>query len=386
MKNKLNISILNIAILSMVIKTFMGSSNAIPSIGLLDDMLVVIYIICTVYLIIKKHYKVKTFVLIVLGSLLLLYTSVKINYSDPLITYLFILSIKDIDIDKIIQTIYKYSIIMLVIHALLTLILALMGEISMYTYDMSRGFRYTLGFAHPNTTGRVAFCLTCLVLWIREKKIKKLDVFGLLAFNVVIYSLCKSKTALIISILAIVLYVLAKQNKYLINKSINFVARFIFPSLSLLLYIAIKSFSNGDPVALLINKILTGRLTLAAYALDRVGITIIGQKIDFYGAIEYSSQFGLNSFTFDCLYSFLFYNMGILYALVITVLLYKLASKNNTKINIFIILWCLYGVTEVHGLNGFDFFPIFLLVLLIDKKCVDISTDKSIEMEGMLNG
>lgn len=369
----------------MIIKSFMGSSNAIPSIDFLDDALVVIYIICTIYLIVKKHYKVKTFILIVLGSLVLLYTSVKINYSDPLVTYLFILSIKDIDINGIIKTIYKYTVAMLLIHGLLTIILALMGEISMYTYDLSRGFRYTLGFIHPNTTGRVAFLITCLILWVKEEKIKIFEMVALTIFNVIVYSLCASKTSIIISILAILLFALVKQNKSLINKPINFAAKVIFPSLSLILYIAIKRFSIGDPVALLINKVLTGRLTLAAYALDRVGYTIIGQKIDFYGAIEYSSQFGLNSFTFDCLYSFLLCNMGVLYVLVITLLFFKLASKNDTKVNMFIILWCLYGVTEVHGLNGFEFFPIFLIALLINKKSIDISVSKNMELVGILD-
>ena len=53
-------------------------------------------------------------------------------------------------------------------------------------------------------------------------------------------------------------------------------------------------------------------------------------------------------------------NQGVIWLILLAFIFYKLAKLNSGKVNIFLIVWALYGVTEVHGLNGFLCMPIFL--------------------------
>ena len=94
-------SIVNVSILCMVVKNFMETSAAIPSISLIDNLLVILYIVCVVLLIIKKKYNVRELLLIGTISFALLYTSIVTGYSDPIISFLFIVAIKDKNIDDI---------------------------------------------------------------------------------------------------------------------------------------------------------------------------------------------------------------------------------------------------------------------------------------------
>ena len=61
-------------------------------------------------------------------------------------------------------------------------------------------------------------------------------------------------------------------------------------------------------------------------------------------------------------------NDGLIWLILIAAAFYKLAQKENIKINLCLIMWSLYGVTEVHGLNALMCFPILLVVLLYSEE------------------
>lgn len=366
MNRAAKVSIVDIAIFCMVMKNFMESSATIPSVGIVDDLCVLLYIVCVVALIIKKKYKAKALILIGAVSVALLYTSVITGYSDPIITFLFIVAIKDKDIDSIIEKIYRCYCIMLVAHIICTISFAWMGNIRMVMHI--RGIdRYTLGFIHPNATGSKFFAIMMLNLWVKKYKKSKL-VFWAIA-STIVYFFCKSRTAYILSLITIILVYMVRTKNVWIMKSINKIASVAFPGMAAVIYALIRMYEHRNPIAVAINAVLSGRINLAAYALDRVGFTILGRSIDFYGPLSsYSAKYALNDFTFDCIYSFIFCNMGLVYLVVLSILFFKLAVKKMVWVNASIIIWSLYAVTEVSGLNGFGLFPIFYLVLLINEK------------------
>lgn len=360
------VRVLDIAIFCMVAKIFMESSAAIPSIKFLDNMVVLLYIICVVTLTIKNRYSAKSLLLIGAISVALLYTSLITGYSDPLITFLFIVAMKGRDIDSIFQKIYKFYCIMFALHMILAIVIGCTGRIRMVMNI--RGIdRYTLGFIHPNTAAAKFFVLMMLRLWI--KKNVKGQLVSCIAVSTIVYVLCRSRTAYMLSLATIfMVYAMRKQNAIVI-KIIHRTSGIIFPVMALFMLIVIKLYEVRNPVALFVNEALSGRVNLAAYAMSRVGFTILGRRIDFYGELStYSAKYALNYFTFDCVYSFIFCSMGLIYLVILSFLFYKLASKKILWVNASIIIWSLYAVTEVSCLNGFNLFPIFYLALLADNR------------------
>lgn len=368
MLNLKKVSVYDIAIFSMVAKGFVDASGAIPSSQIIDVLCVGAYIISIVFLIVKKRYTLNTLILIGMVSLVLLYTSAKTGYSDPMISFLCIVAIKGKDFNTIVNKILKYYLLMFMVHFLLTIVGAFLGNVRLSI--VNRGvLRYTLGFVHPNTTGAKFFVLLVLLLWNRFKRIKWAEIISLFVLETIVYYICKSRTAYILSIIALILFPIAQRPNVIIQKLFTNIAKFIFPATAIGIYVVTVLYQKGNIIGILINKGLTGRINMAAYAMNRVGFTLLGREIDFYGRLSsYSYEYSLHSFTFDCVYSFIFCSMGLVYLAVLSLLFFQLACKKNVLVNVGIILWALNGITEVTCLNGFNFFPIFCLSFLLSDR------------------
>lgn len=362
--------IIDIITVLMVVKIFLLGSRAIPSIPLLDEILVVLFLLLTVFLIIKKRYSIKNLVLISAFSLLMLYTAIKSDYSDPLITFLFILAVKDLNIDDRIKLIYKTYIALIPIHIIFTIYNVAFQGMSLGYYDRDM-FRFSLGFTHPNTLGGLSFILSSMFLWINFSKLKCKHFIGILLFLTLFFELSGSRTAYALGLINIFIVFILKKDKRIWNNIISFIAKIIFPTLGFFSFLLIQLFNEKNLIAIILDQLLTNRIRLGAYAYDRVGYTLLGQKIDFFGVLDrYSAEYGLNTFTFDNVYTFMICCMGLLYLVLLSVLFYKLSKLNNVRVNAYLILWALYGITEVACLNGFKYFPIFFIAMLLNRNVV----------------
>lgn len=385
-RNAMKISILDIATYSMTIKAFLSISVAIPSVKIVDLALTGLFIGAVVYEIVAKRYSAKGLFMIGCTALLLLYTTLVTKYSDPMITFMFIVAIKGREINKIIAKIYKCDLLMTVIHFVFTIYGSIAGNLILVNYSRNV-YRYNLGFVHANALGAFCFAMIIMYIWLHYKRLKGRNFAFLLLISVVCYGLCKSRTAFLLSILGIILFALAKKGYNAFSNVINFTAKILFPVTAGMIYLITRLYEKGNVIGVLIDNLLTGRINLGAYALDRVGFTLLGRNIDFYGKLaSFNPKYNLISFTFDCVYTFIFCSMGLLYLVLFSLLFFKLASKNNVLINISLILWVLYGVTEVACLNGFDFFPIFFSVHLINgRQFLTNDTNERNMLHGRLN-
>lgn len=59
---------------------------------------------------------------------------------------------------------------------------------------------------------------------------------------------------------------------------------------------------------------------------------------------------------------------GIVFIILCFTIFVLLSRKKSNKINIFIIVWALYSITEAAGLNCFLSFLIMMSVFLFDRK------------------
>lgn len=369
MANKsMKISVLDLATIVMTIKVFLSYSRAIPKSPLLDTLLTGLFVVCVVFIVIRKHYNIKTLAVIGVISLAVLYTSIQTKYSDPMITYLFILALKDKDINKQISLIYKSYSVLLIVHAVVTAIRYFTGSIALGL--TTRGtYRYSLGLVHPNTLGGLTFLVVAMHLWSNYDHLKRKDYIVSAVCSIVAYLLSKSRTSFALAIICIVLVAVSKRRSHVFARITSNVAKIIFPLLTIIMFYVVRLYELGNAHAIAINKLLTGRINLGAYAFSRTGFTLLGRYIDFYGALDsFNFDYGLSNFTFDCTYTFMMCSMGVIYVIAISVFFYLLALKKNTLLNIYIILWAIYGITEVSCLNGFKFFPIFFIAVLLSNK------------------
>lgn len=148
-------------------------------------------------------------------------------------------------------------------------------------------------------------------------------------------------------------------------------AEFIVPICSGLTLLCVNLLLSGNLIAEAVNALLSDRIKLGAYGVSHYGYSFLGQKVAKTN-IVWEAEWGFNGFTFDNIYTYLAVNQGIIWILLLSVLFYYLAKKEDLKTSIFIIIWALYGITEVHGLNGFISFPILLVVSLFEHRVFEI--------------
>lgn len=216
---------------------------------------------------------------------------------------------------------------------------------------------------HPNTAA--FFFLSLFMAWAWEKydSFRPVQLVYILILGTGIYLLTDSRTtyACVIALCSLLLSVRYSEGA---AKLVNNVAGWITPAIGMFL-LACSLLWNGQGLLPKINRLLSGRIRLSAYAIANFGFTLFGQKVE-YAPIVNPQLWGLRpmQFKFDCAYSYLWSNIGILWLVLICLCFYRLSRLRNPRISLFVILWALYSVTETLSMISARFFPLLLISIL----------------------
>ena len=112
-----------------------------------------------------------------------------------------------------------------------------------------------------------------------------------------------------------------------------------------------------------VNRLLSTRVYLSAYAVKHFGCTLLGQSMPL-DPVTVSPEWPKPFFTLDCAYSFFCCCIGAIWLILICVSFYKLAKLRDPRVSIFLILWALYSVSETITLYVFFFSPLLLISIL----------------------
>ena len=112
-----------------------------------------------------------------------------------------------------------------------------------------------------------------------------------------------------------------------------------------------------------VNRLLSTRVYLSAYAVKHFGFTLLGQSMPL-DPVTVSPEWPIPFFTLDCAYSFFCCCIGAIWLILICVSFYKLAKLRDPRVSIFLILWALYSVSETITLYVFFFSPLLLISIL----------------------
>lgn len=185
---------------------------------------------------------------------------------------------KDIDIDKTLETIFKFA----MITFLTVIVLAFSGIIQNKT---SEGLiiwdrRMYLGFRHPNMCGAVLLYLILLKIISAKAQFKVRDYIFTLALEIVNYIGPKSKTSLILGMVAIAaVFIYNNLNQGTIQVVLRYMryAPFILLGISILV---VYGFNANYPWVVALNTLFSTRIEQMSYFWNKYPLTAFGQILE----------------------------------------------------------------------------------------------------------
>lgn len=362
---KIDIKI-KLAVAMLVLKTFLSFTTLAPYSDMLDNALAFFSAGLFVLVILEKRYARKTLLIYAIITLFGLYSAVQVGNVGFLITIITWFAVREENIDVIVKYIYQIELLLFLTVVVISGLMSVIGIKSIATV-ISGELRYNFGFSHPNTFSMLLFNLILMWVYINFNKIRMKNIVAIFLLTIIAYSFTKTRTFLVDVGCLLLILMITKVNKIRINNIISVIARFITPTLAVGTYALAILYMAGNTVAITIDDILSYRIRLVAYGLTQYGVSFFGKNLSNI-TVVYDQYWRLNSFTFDNIYAYLLTNIGIIWLVVICICFYFLAKKKEPKLCIFIIVWALYGMTEVHGINCYECFPILMCTVLLKTK------------------
>lgn len=369
----------------LVLKVSFDASAIIPYNDQIDSVLSLLAAAALTVNILFQKFTSKKIIIYAFISFFGIYTAFITRQLGFLITIITVMAISNFKFDSVIRYIYKYELVFCFFHTVLFGILVLFGRYPLFNV-YGEIVRFDFGFSHPNTCSIYVFNLVLMWVWINYKKIKSSNFFCLILVGILLFIFTRTRTAVIEFFVLIIFLLIAKSKKR--NRLLSVIAQGIVPVISICVVCLIILYPRNNQFVLSLDKLLSSRIRLGSYGFYHYGLSFFGKNINF--EIEWDSYWGLNSFTFDCTYTSLMMMQGTIWLMIISIAFFCLGQRKDNRINIMIIIWSLYALTEVHGLNGFKCFPILLVSFLLSnlskntcngtlRRCHKLNSAKEIE-------
>lgn len=364
MERKKEILIYEIGISIFIIKIFLEMNVFFKISSLVDNCLVLLACVAIIVSYWHKRYSKKRLLFIGISTFILAFFSKRIDNYYFFISWLIICRLDKNNFQRIIKLIYKIEVILVIFIIVISIIYLTFDYKIDLLFSYRRGVKaFNFGFIHPNLFSVILVNVLNMWIWLNYNRITKKVYIYLFIINICSYYFTKTRTSFIIfNFLLFMIFIIKNYNQKFLKVVLNLLSKYLFFILGLTIALLTHLYLKNNEISLMINKILTTRIHLAAYALINYKYTILGQIINF--KINWDPIFKLNSFTFDCLYSQLFFNLGIIWFIFLSFSFYKISKKLDEKSKILLIIWYLYGIAEVHGLLCFFGFQILFLGLI----------------------
>lgn len=358
------------AFIVLAVKVVASSSVIMPWNSLVDNLCIMFAVCVMLVKVCKLTLALSKVIILCVISAVVLYSCVSLGQYDLMISLIAICLLIDEDIDAYIAVLLKTQALLVAAHIVLSIFLTLIGKGYLFWSTTGTRIRFSGGFVHPNVLSSYISSCMLMFAWVHFKQITTNKWGCMAAVMVLSYAMTKSRTGLLMHSIVLLLVYFAQREKTMLEKTINPVLLLLFPGLAVLTFWAQEHFLGNNPAALLLDEILTGRIKYAAYAYVRSGTTWLPRYLDYVaeGVVSWTQEWNLNTFTFDNLYSFMFMQMGMVWIAIFTVMIAVVCRKSDFKVKVFILMWVIYAMVEVHGLNCFKFYPILLLSTLSSKE------------------
>lgn len=235
--------------------------------------------------------KSKSYIIIIVGIISVLIAIFSRN-KEIMCTMLFLISIRNLNKDKIMKIIfYIYAVLFFCI-----INLALFGFLPDWIYYRQHIERHSLGFFNPTIAIGMFFVIVLMYFYIRKQKVSIIQLFALQTLNTLLFTYTKGRMAFVLSTLVILGLYLSTSgwfHKLLNNekskKTIKYFCYLLPVCIYILIYLVIFLYSKNNTFAIEIDKLISNRLLFAYNAIKEYGISLFGVPIDWHGhgGIEY---------------------------------------------------------------------------------------------------
>ena len=364
------VDLVKVAFVVLIIKVTALYSALMPWSSLVDNLCIVFVIGVTFAKLTRLTMPLGRLLTLAILSLFALYTCVTMGQYDLLVTLLAIILLIDEDLEEYISLMLKIQAWLLVAHLAGSTLLSLLGDSRRFWFIANDRLRFKGGYDHSNVLS--CFIQSCLLMfaWLRFRRITPNQFGWMTVVTVLTFIMSRSRAGLLLNIFTLLILILAQNDNELVKKLLDFAFPLLFPAQVAFIFLAQKYYISGNGAAHLLDTLLTGRIKYAAYRYLRSGTTLLPRHLDYAasGVVSWTPEWNLNTFTFDCLYSFLLMQMGILWIVVISALFIWMRKKLDFRNKVFLLIWMLFSVVEIHGLNCFKFFPLLLISTLLSEK------------------
>lgn len=250
-------------------------------------------------LLIVKKYSLFSFLLEILLVFLVFVVEIFRVDRGWLISILFLVNASGINLKRLMKIDLKLKIILLVA----LLLLCVFGITENRIFIVGSVYKNSLGFHNPNMLA--FYVVTIMIEWLclHYGAIKKYQYLTLLALGYIVNVVSAARTSLYTFFIVLVFYIFADFAPRIFYLSITKVMiGLLTPVLAVLSFFLSYLYLCGNDVAFMLDKITTGRLRYAAYALSKYGVGLIGKPFNtsadlmldnayIYGAICYGMIF-----------------------------------------------------------------------------------------------
>ena len=321
----------------------------------------------------KINIKIGTFFLVIACIFCLsMRTGSSFSQRSLIAMFILIYSAHDIDFDKIAIFSVKIDTVLL----LAIIISSQLGFIENYIFISELGrIREYLGFRYALYPSSILLNITFLILYLtREKKQWKIWL-SLFVINTICYTKTDGRIVYMISILAILSFMLIAFHKDIFNlKIFQILAILFWPAMLFFSIYFVGAYNAKDNWMRVLNYNLGGRISYARIALVKYGVAILPRNIQFIGAgLDGHGRQAVGTYSYvDNLYMLFLIRYGIIFTILFIGMICFFISqclKNGRKELVYIFV--LIGIhCLIDDLSIYLYYNTFWLSLsMILKQC-----------------
>lgn len=240
------------------------------------------------------------------------------------------------------------------------------GIINNYTPVINNSQKMSFGFGHPNVYCFYLFVIILEYMYIQYKKIGFKQIFTIFILFISVYLTGAARTSSISFFIVFFLYIFAKKKvAFVCGELMTFLYILGFVVVIIFSFVSVYLYMDGSSIMYELNKIITGRLYLAAEFLKLYDINLFGNEVVTLGA-RAAKELNEMPMILDNSYirCVLFY--GLVFSLVLVFLYIKkivyYAKKLNPQWLCITLFFIISGFAESYFIN--IFYNITLLSLL----------------------
>lgn len=238
-----------------------------------------------------------------------------------------------------IESVYRISLRIIIIGIISVLFLYLIGVLpdvltSRDTLEQIDYNRHSLGFYHSNVFPLLIFYLEVYYICIVKERVRDSVIVLFMIFAVIVNVFCRSRNAIIISLLLSVFVILAKKKENGENKVLYHATVLSIPVMSIFSFSMMFLLLRGG-IWNTIDTFFSGRFRLAIFKMRRIGfhfINVMSNENFINDNITYANGQDLSTVVLDNGYLYIILRYGILVLFFYFFIAYLLAKKNKRNI------------------------------------------------------